>query len=585
MLKSNNQRRVRHFVFLLVTSTLLPAVSFAPAHAIERHPAPLPSAEKTSRLPGDTSLTANEDTTPLGVNLRGIVIETSPKAGSSSGSGVIFKTEDPLINNKALNSALSHYVGQALSPVIISAIRNDIVLHMRANDRPLVAVIVPPQDISTGTLTVIVIPYSVGEKSVERVATDYERTDEQYVLDNVRAEAGDPVVASELIEDLNWLNRNPFRKVGVVFKQGRLSGTTDLTLTLKDDKPWSAFVGYSNGGTSSTGYHRLFAGGVRELPGDTLLSYQTTISPETLYSGSKLFNFGGSRAYLSRSVGYFIPFEDRHTLSFSGSYVHTRAKVNASFVRDTVVWEGKAEYAMPVPAFGPASELFFGAEAKYQNSGLIFAGTPLTPNALEIYQGFFGLRGQKNANGHRLSYQIKGVVSPGGLTFGNSNAAFATASGNAGDKAQYAYLNGLFDYHLPLPSDWSAKLTAGGQVASNSLPGLEKYSIGGDGSVRGYETNELTGDNGLLLQGELHLPVFKNGSDNLAFDTFAFVDFGLVHNYASASTQSILSAGLGIGAQVAKKLTVSAVWGHAFRKGAVTAANSNRFHVGISAAF
>lgn len=585
MLKTNQLRRIRHLAVLVVSGLAVSLAFNSPAIAIERHPAPSPTAEKTSRLPGDTSLTGSDDATPLGVDLKGIVIETSPDAGTSNGNGVIIRTDDPVINSPSLQSTLSSYVGKPLSKALVSSIRNDIVRHMRSNDRPLVAVIIPPQEVSSGTLTLVVIPYVVGEKSVERIPSQYQRTDEQHVLDTVRAQPGDPVSASELIEDLNWLHKNPFRKVGVIFKQGRIPGTTDLTLTLKDEKPWSAFAGYSNGGTSSTGYDRVFLGGVRELPGDSFLSYQFTASPETVYSGDRFFDFSGPRAYLSQSAAYFVPFENRHALTFTGSYVHTRSRVSSFFTRDSVVWEGKAEYAIPLPVLGPASEFIAGVEAKYQNSGLIFGGTPLTPNALEIYQGFVGLRGENEINGGRLSYQLKGVVSPGGLTARNTNTAFVAVSGNAGDRARYAYINGLFDYRLPLPSDWSTKFTFGGQVATHSLPGLEEYSVGGDGSVRGYETNELTGDNGLLLQGELHLPVFRHGPMEMPVDMFAFADFGLVHDYATGSSRSILGAGLGVNAKITRNVSASAVWGHAFRKGVSTSANSNRFHVSLVAAF
>ncbi|MGJ8571402.1 MAG: ShlB/FhaC/HecB family hemolysin secretion/activation protein [Hoeflea sp.] len=576
------RRLVRYF---LTGSILAPLALMSPAGAIERHPAPEPVGSKTSRLPGDGPLADGGDTAPLGVNLKGIVIETSTGASGSSASGVVVNSDNPLLNSSEFKAELARYVGKPLSQALISSIRNDIVRYMRANDRPLIAVIVPPQEVTTGTLTLVVMPFVVGEKTVERIPTEHERTDEQYVLDNVRTGPGDDVVASELIEDLNWLNKNPFRNVGVIFKQGRLTGTTDLTLTLKDDKPWSAFAGYSNGGTKATGYNRLFAGGVRELPNDALVSYQFTASPEAIYSDGALFSFNGERAYMSHSAGYFVPLANRHTLSVTGSYVRTRARLTTPFVQDTAVWEGKAEYAVPVSAMGPASEVFFGIEAKHQNSGLVFSGTPLGANEIEIYQGILGLRGYTASNGHQLSYQVQGVVSPGGLTSGNSDAAFAMASGNAGDKSRYAYLNGILDYRLPLPAEWNAQFSVGGQLASGSLPGLAKYSVGGDSSVRGYETNELNGDNGLLLQGEVHLPVLRHSPEELPIQIFAFADYGLIHNYASSSTSSIFGAGVGVSVKVTRNLSASAAWGHAFMAGATTGANSDRFHVGLLATF
>ncbi len=554
------------------------------ALAVERHPAPVFLSKKTSRVGDGGILTGSEDDTSLGVDLSGIVVgENEAIAGSAEQRGVNVVSDNATIDSDRLRAKLAAYIGRPISAKLIGEIRTEIVKHMRANNRPLVAVIVPPQEITGGTLRLVVMPFRVGSKKVERIHTEYDRTDEAEVLDAVRLSHGDEVAADKLTEDLNWLNRSPFRKVGLVFEQGRMAGETDLTLNLTDERPWRIYGGYSNGGTKATGYHRLFAGYVRELSWDALFSYQHTVSPTTLFSNGRLYNFTGDKAYASHAVSYSRYFANRGRLTVNGSYVRTRADLTNPFVQDSRIWEGSVEYARPASPFGPAAEYFFTAEAKRQLSELEFSNVGLGVNGLQIYQIVAGLRGQNAWGGHTLDYFVKGVFSPGRLTSENSDAAFAKVSGNAGDKARYAYVNARADYGLALPADFHANFTAAGQYASSSLPGLEKFAIGGTGTVRGYDTNEATGDHGLLLQAELHLPTWKK--DETAVDLFAFTDFGRVYNFSSDSWTTLASAGLGVNSKLTENASLSLIWGHAFKTGSVTSAGSNHFHLNFTATY
>jgi hemolysin activation/secretion protein len=65
--------------------------------------------------------------------------------------------------------------------------------------------------------------------------------------------------------------------------------------------------------------------------------------------------------------------------------------------------------------------------------------------------------------------------------------------------------DGLF----PLADGWSAYAQVSGQFANKNLDSSEKFSLGRAFGVRAYPEGEATGDEGLLLKGELRytLPV------------------------------------------------------------------------------
>lgn len=574
-------------VMLLVSLALsAPAMAQSP----ERNTARILAGDHISALPGSTVDVSVLDSTPFGFDLAGIVIVSSQNAvrSSASASGITIRSENTHLTNPALAARLKPFVGRPLSQRLIGEVRDEITQYMRANNRPLVAVIIPPQEVTSGTVQILVVPFVVGEKRVERVATGYETTSEDYVLDNVRIGQGDEIAADLLLADVNWLNLNPFRRVGIVFQPGADSGATDLILRLTDQKPWQTYAGYSNTGTSATGLDRVVAGVVAVVGGDQQLSYQLKASPETIYSDGQILNFTADSAYLAHSVGYFVPLPWRHKLTLRGDYSRTRADLVDPFVNDSETWQASLDYAIPVLHTNPTIDVFGGLDFKRQRGDLQFGGISTGATLIDVLQAVFGARGEFSAGAYTTDFEIKGVVSPGGLTTNNSDAAFAAASGVASASAQYAYLAGNIAHYTELPAGFGLDIELAGQLASTSLPSLEQFGIGGVASVRGYETNERSGDSGLAVQAEFRLPTFSLLQQSGVSDqtsVYAFVDYGLVHARATDTTQSLLGAGLGVDMNINNNVHATLAWGHAFLAGSTTAANSDRIHASVTASY
>ncbi|PCI02372.1 MAG: hypothetical protein COB78_13380 [Hyphomicrobiales bacterium] len=570
------------------------------AQPVERNPARILSGNQITSLPGSTVDSGALDSTPFGANLSGVVIVSDKNAvrGATKASGIVVRSDNQHLSDPELAKLLSPYLGQPLSQRLIGEIRDTITKYMRNRNRPLVAVIVPPQEVTGGVVQLLVVPFVVGEKRVQRVETGYDNTPESRVLDAVRIGPGDEVEADTLLEDINWLNLNPFRQVGVVFQPGKDVGTTDLTLSLSDQKPWQVYGGYANSGSTSTGLDRVFAGFVmaNAALGDQQLSYQFTTLPETIGSDG----FSRDSAYLAHSLGYFVPLawsnELRHKLTLRGDYTHSRSDLTDPFVNEDETWQASFDYAGNLPgAYGFANssiEWFVGGDFKRQESEVFFGNTSTSTDLIEVVQFNLGLRGRHSGNwmghAHKTEYAIKGVFSPGDLTTYNSDAAFAAASNHAGDTADYNYLTANFTHHIDLSKGFSFDLAFAGQTTSDSLPSTEKFGIGGTSSVRGYETNERSGDTGVSIQAELHLPVFpliQSEKINANADVFAFADYGSIHEIATNIDRELSGAGIGMNIQINNNVRASMVWGHAFDAGATTKAGSDRVHVTFTTSF
>lgn len=94
------------------------------------------------------------------------------------------------------------------------------------------------------------------------------------------------------------------------------------------------------------------------------------------------------------------------------------------------------------------------------------------------------------------------------------------------------------------------------QLTPDSLLPIEKFSVGGSRTVRGYRENQMTRDNGVIASFEVRIPLFNLPLPGLSepndIDTVqlaAFYDFGWAENNFTVSGErnnTLSSAGLGV---------------------------------------
>jgi hemolysin activation/secretion protein len=100
----------------------------------------------------------------------------------------------------------------------------------------------------------------------------------------------------------------------------------------------------------------------------------------------------------------------------------------------------------------------------------------------------------------------------------------------------------------------------GHDITPDSLLSLEKFSIGGVDTVRGYRQNQLVADNGILGAIELRIPVTKNPR-TLQLTPFFEVGTGWNNRSENPDPSFIASLGLGMEWQVFRGLDVRLDYG------------------------
>ncbi len=553
------------------------------AQAIELNPATIETGRQLNTLPDGGSGLASDssDETPLGVDLAGIRLISSPsQVAKPSATRPGIETIDlPLVSGEVGDSLLETYLGRPVSFKLITDIRVSVTQFYRDKDRSLVAVLVPPQEITSGVLQLVVVPFRAGRIEFE----GNQWTSDRHLERSVRQSAGKPVDSGQLIDDLNWLNLNPYRDVTAIFEPGNKPGETNLTLRSRELKPWGIFSGYSNTGSPSNDTNRFFFGFNRaNLPAiDHQLSFQLTVSPDYIISDGQWFSDPSDAAYFSPSMAYFVPLPWRHKLNFQVAYVRSNTNPAGGVFRqqsETTLLYG--EYGVPLPRKGGfASEVYGGLEYDGQSTENRFLGSVIGQTELDILQGSLGWRGQVTDRFGWTGFDFSAAFSPGGLS---SSSAFVAASGDPNARASFGYLNGRLNRLTRLyQSGWTVSSLATGQWSPRTLPGIKQFTIGGWNSVRGYQTTEAAGDVGFTLSTEIRSPSFSvlsnfGRASSDAITAYAFWDHGFAHEYFDDNSHTLSSVGLGMDLTYNNRLSGSVAWGLALTDGPETSKGESR---------
>lgn len=563
-----------------------PPPPVAPNAAIERNLPPAPEAKPTEIAPLQGPLTS-DDATPLGPTLKTIVV-IGPKdalkpapTDSAVDTGAVARLDNP-----EARAELAQFIGRPISRKLVSDIAAQIVLYYRAKGFPFVSVSVPPQEITQGMVEFRVVEFKLDAVVVKGNT----KTPGPFIVERLRARSGEPIDANLLSQDLDELNRYPFRSIQVGLTPSDNFGETNLELNVTEVPAWRVYAGYSNSGSPSTGWDRISLGGsIGDLfTMDSLLSYQFTSSTDFWYANGNVFG-GATRArYLSHAVTLDIPTNARQAIEASVDMIATNTPAQA-FVIGSRIYEATLGYRVALSDFMNApGDFHFGLEAKRDDRSTYFGATNVATAAIEVYQFYLGWNDLFTSAIGRSSIDTTLHISPGGVDSANNALVFAKFSNNALHSSRYVDLNTTFANFVSLPYDtsWSTELI--GQITSDALPETEEIGLGGMSLVRGYTLDDGAYDEGIVARNELRAPPFgvlsllsssdKPGdswlSDVLA--PYAFVDIGVGHLRTAHKTENAGSVGLGADYSLDGILSASIDGAYAFENAPFTKSGALR---------
>ncbi len=510
--------------------------------------------------------------------LSGLIFVRDPKeiaaSGVAKGSGLVIKNI-PILDDEDFKSKMESYLGKPLTDAGRGKIVEDVVLFFRSQGRSVVDVSTPPQDITSGVLQLLVLEGNVGEIRVE--GTHW--FDAKRLAGQMRIKPGSTLDSSEILNELDWVNRNPFRQVDLVYAKGSELGKTDLVLRTSEIFPLRFYAGYEDSGTELTDDNRVLAGvnWGNVFGRDGQLNYQYIASPE-------------AGAFAAHSASFTQPLPWRHILTVFGSYADTKADVPYPFTLGGFSWQAGARYEVPLPILhGLRHSFVAGLDFKRSNNNLSFGGVKVFDSAADVAQGSLGYNASLKDSWGMSSLHSTLFYSPGGLTSRNKKADFIAAR----SKATPNYMYGKIELNRTtgLPWDFMLINLFTIQMADSNLLASEQIGFGGYDTVRGYDSRVANFDHGISISNELRTPPMsllslaglKRVKDRLQFLVFAdYAVGGNTHRLAGEKARTeLLGVGPGLRYTINPYLSVRADYGWQMHNVETARRAASRGHVGI----
>jgi hemolysin activation/secretion protein len=442
-------------------------------------------------------------TVPILPALRGVVFlpdQAALRPGGLPASAVhgVLASGLPLLQKPGFAARVAPLIGRPVSFASLAAVQRLAQLWYIEHGHPFVEVTLPPQNIDSGVVQVVVTEYRVGAVSV----SGNQWFSAALLMRESGMRPGDSLTLDGLRVDLSILNQNPFRNVNLVFQPGAATGTADVDLRTQDRIPLRVYAIFDNQGVKALGRDEWGVGGTwgNVFGLDQVLSYQFTRSDLD--------------RYIAHSLSWTVPLPWRDRILVFGAYAAERPDIGPYFDETGHSGQASIRYVHDLPDFNFFSVQFsgdvqLGYDYKITNNNLEFGGVRVFGQAAAVEQFplVFDISDSDRFGQTQISNEF--VVSPGGLGRNNSSPAFAALE--PGAKADYVYDNFSLTHTSFLPAGFTLASRVFGQVADANLLYTEQLGLGGADTVRGYVTDTALGSNGVLVSQEIRAPAFSLG--------------------------------------------------------------------------
>lgn len=416
-------------------------------------------------------------------------------------------------------------------------IRNGIIKYFNQYQQYTVYVSIPEQEVTSGVIVFEVRQAKIGEVTYK----GNHWFSQNRVRDALALQSNEKVDVNGLLNQVSWLNLNPFHHTEVIFAPSINPGQTDIEVVTADRFPLRTFGGGDNTGTEATGTGRYYIGLTwgDAFFVDDIWSYQFTMNQD--------FN-----RFSSHSMSYLSFLPCQHILTLFGAYalLHPDITDFDSRGKDALL---SFRYKIPFkPLYTPfLHNFYFGIDYKYFTSILFFAGDvellePVMSSQVNVTQAMLGYLLEYNSLPHQLLFRFECFGSPmEWLPHQNSQDYFEMRSFAS---PRYFYFTTSLGEIYTFPSKDAIAGLLRIQGSANTLIPSEQFKLGGYNSVRGYEESVFISDNAICMNFELRsrpLSLTRHAHDALTF--LGFLDYGWGYNYHPFEGISKSAILLGIG--------------------------------------
>jgi hemolysin activation/secretion protein len=419
--------------------------------------------------------------------------------------------------------------------------------------------IIPDQKVENGEIILKIIEGRLSELTV----SGHERLKSDYIHSRLALAENEVLNIHKLQEKLQLLQQNPLlQRINAELVPGVSLGEGILNVNIKENRPYQFTARINNHRSPNIGSYR------GELEG---IHRNITGWGDRLYA-----RYGLTEGLNDYALEYAVPLNSKETtLGFYLERSDSRV-IDEPFSQLKV--ESRANtYALHLqhPFYRTSNRtLNLGLKLERRESQTFLLGRPYPFSSGVGYDGKSEIAVLRFSQDWLDRSRTQVIAARSSFNFGLDAFGATINHDNSPDSRFFTWL-GQFQWVRRLDLLESQILfRTDVQLANQGLLPLEKFSVGGASSVRGYRENELTRDNGLITSLEwrvplmrLRVPYLSQETDDGLLQLAPFFDYGRAWNSGNETLfpKSISSVGLGLRWSPSQKIWGEVYWGKPLR--------------------
>ncbi|MGB7249609.1 MAG: ShlB/FhaC/HecB family hemolysin secretion/activation protein [Phormidesmis sp.] len=420
------------------------------------------------------------------------------------------------------------YEGQQITLSDLFSLRSQITQLYIDNGYVTSGAFIPNNQFTNATLQVKVIEGSVEEIQINGL----QRLREGYVRSRLAGATRPPLNQQHLQETLQRLQLDPnIGQVNAELTAGRAPGQSLLILDLKEPKPWSVVASTDNLRSPSIGSKGLnLSASYRNLLGigDTIATSYGLTQGLNLYDVSVAVPLNAADGTLS--VGYNNSGSRIVEDAFEDVGIRSETQTVSVGFRQPISRSVSEEFALGLDFDWRTSQSFILDDIPFSFS--------IGPE-----------EGRSQVSALRFSQEwtkrdIRRVLAARSQFNLGLNILGATDNDTGTDGQFFSWI-GQFQWVEQVSPKLLSLIKFNAQLTPDSLLPLERFSLGGVSTVRGYAQNQLVADNALNASAELRIPLTRN-TNILQLAPFIDAGFGWNTMTPDPNDKFLLGTGLGL---------------------------------------
>jgi len=471
-------------------------------------------------------------------------------------------TGNTVFLRKDLDLILKPYENRNLKSEELHEIKNKLTLFYISKGYVNSGCVLKDQTIENETITYHIVEGILDEISV----TGNGRLRDHFITSRIRLSTGDretPFNINRLQTRLKMLKQEPvIENINTYVKPGLKKGAANLKIDVQEARPYQLSMDCNNHNSPGIGSYR----GNLKLKHLNVLGWADSIS----------LQYGGSEGLNNYKARYEIPINRRDTRVHI-SFDHSQTKVVSKSYSPLDIKGETTTYSLGINHYlyrTPSTELTLGLafDKRESNTEMLGQRIPLSEgvekdgvskvSTLRCYQQWL----------HRSMNQVLAFYSS--FNFGMDVLDPTIHEDESTPDGEFTTWLGQFQWIRRLQylnSQLIASLDM--RISNDPMLAIEKFSIGGAATVRGYRENLIVADSGVISSLEWRIPLGKVAFPGLSTKSndgqlylAPFVDYGKGKNQnekPEMDPENLFSVGLGFRWQISSKAEAEFYWGAA----------------------